>query len=44
VEFRAFWSTPPAPDRARSGGVLHERSRFRRESDRLYYVDGDILD
>lgn len=42
VEFRAFWRVLPAPDRARDGGVLHERSRFERERGRWYYVDGDI--
>lgn len=33
VEFAAFYP----------GGQLHERSRFVKEDERWYYVDGDIL-
>jgi len=43
VEFRAFWRVLPRQGRGRDGGVLHERSRFRREGGRWFYVDGDIL-
>ncbi len=35
VEFEAFYIADTQP------GRLHERSRFRRENDRWYYVDGD---
>ncbi|HVX08383.1 YchJ family protein [Humibacter sp.] len=42
VEFRAFGRILPAPGRARDGGVLHERSRFVRESGRWLYLDGDV--
>ncbi|GGC82205.1 UPF0225 protein [Tersicoccus solisilvae] len=37
VEYRAAYRSP------HGAGVLHERSRFRRENGRWYYVDGDIL-
>ncbi|GAB3394488.1 YchJ family protein [Humibacter soli] len=43
VEFRAYWRVLPRLGRDRDGGVLHERSRFRREGGRWFYVDGDIL-
>lgn len=38
VEFRATFI-----DAGGSLGILHERSRFVRESGRWFYVDGDIL-
>jgi SEC-C motif-containing protein len=38
VEFRAFWRTPF------ESGVLHERSRFRREGGRWFYLNGDVLE
>jgi SEC-C motif-containing protein len=37
VEFRASYRSPEG------AGLLHERSRFVRESDRWLYVDGEIL-
>lgn len=36
VEFRARWR------RGRESGVLHERSRFVRQSGRWWYLDGDV--
>jgi len=42
VEFRAYWRVLPTPQRPRDGGVLHERSRFRRERGRWFYLDGDV--
>lgn len=36
VEFRARWR------HGREHGILHERSRFRRQSDRWWYVDGIV--
>ena len=38
VEFRASFRG------ADGGGLLHERSRFRREGGRWFYLDGDVLD
>lgn len=35
VEFRASFRGPDGP------GLLHERSRFARDGDRWFYVDGD---
>ncbi|WP_308220553.1 YchJ family protein [Humibacter sp. RRB41] len=43
VEFRAYWRVLRRPGRARDGGVLHERSSFRRENGRWFYVDGTML-
>jgi SEC-C motif-containing protein len=37
VEFRASFRGPDG------AGLLHERSRFRREAGHWYYLDGDIL-
>lgn len=37
VEYRAAYRGPLG------AAVLHERSRFRREDDRWFYVDGDLL-
>ena len=37
VEFRASYLTQEG------AGLLHERSRFRRDGDRWLYVDGDVL-
>jgi len=37
VEFRASYRTEEG------AGLLHERSRFRRNGDRWLYVDGDVL-
>ena len=37
VEFRASYRTEEG------AGLLHERSRFRRDGDRWLYVDGDVL-
>ncbi|QKJ19627.1 YchJ family protein [Microbacterium hominis] len=36
VEFRAHWR------QGRDTGVLHERSRFVRQSDRWWYLDGTV--
>ncbi|BDV30439.1 YchJ family protein [Microbacterium terricola] len=36
VEFRAHWRT------ARERGSLHERSRFVKQSDRWWYLDGQV--
>lgn len=36
VEFRAAWR------HGRDHGVLHERSRFVRQSERWWYMDGEI--
>ncbi|MFT4306727.1 MAG: YchJ family metal-binding protein [Microbacterium sp.] len=38
VEFRATYRMPGGI------GVLHERSRFRREHGRWFYVGGDVID
>jgi SEC-C motif-containing protein len=39
VEFRATYREPGG-----GVGVQHERSRFVREDDRWFYVDGDVRD
>lgn len=36
VEFEAHFEAPEG------GGVLHERSRFRKDKGRWYYVDGEV--
>lgn len=38
VEFRATYVTDAGI------GILHERSRFRREGGRWFYLDGDVRD
>ncbi len=43
VEFRAYWRAVPVPGRARDGGVLHERSRFRRDRGSWLYLEGTSL-
>lgn len=38
VEFRASFRGPDG------AGVMHERSRFARDGEHWFYVDGDVLD